>query len=106
MRSIRSAGLAGRRAEVARTSSAGVPRSSDEAAASSRAAKASRTVPSSGCTDSSTRSNTAKPTGRVSMRRSTGGPPRDGRWGGEGSALSWPLPVARRRNTSTSYSEV
>ena len=69
------------------------------------------TAQSVGCTVSSSWSNTAKPTGLVSMRRSTGGPARlSGEAASPGcpASASGPPPcaVASRRNTSRSYWEV
>lgn len=117
-RSIRSAGLVGRRdpgAGPVRMSRACVsvvaPSSAAGAgcvAVSRRAAKASRTVQSPGCTDSSTWSKTANPTGLVSMRRSTGGPARRG----GASPVRLGISVVShwvalsRRNTMTSYWDV
>ena len=60
MRSIRSAGLVGSRAR-------GRAPSPPTACCARRCAKKSRTAQSAGCTVSSTRSNTAKPTGLVSI---------------------------------------
>ena len=68
MRSIRSAGLVGRRSGPPRPAARRSPRpSAPWTICVRRAAKYSRTWQSVGCTLSSTRSNTAKPTGLVSI---------------------------------------
>ncbi len=73
---------------------------------SSRATNVSRTVHPAGCTDSSTRSNTTKPTGVVSMRGSSA--PDDGAGSCDASrrTVGAPPGAASRRNTSKSYCEV
>ena len=67
MRSIRSAGLGGR-------CDAGAAGGGGGGGQQARRRSGRAPAQPAGCTVSSTRSNTAKPTGLVSMRRSTGGP--------------------------------
>ena len=95
MRSMRSGVLVGRRTPMRESGPA--------AMAARRVAKCSRTAQSAGCTVSSTRSKTAKPTGLVSMPRSAlralAMVPR----ASSTKSASVPAPAARRRNTSRSY---
>ena len=77
-----------------------------EIADSEAEAKNSRTWQSVGCTVSSTRSNSAKPTGLVSMASSAARAVLSVPWLSSRNINALPSPAARRRNTSMSYHEV
>ncbi len=97
IRSIRSAGLFGMRPPA---------RLSLPAWICSRCTKKSRTWQSVGCTVTSTRSNTAKPTGLVSIAASAARAEASVPRFSSMKRRSVPAPAARRRNTSRSYSDV
>jgi len=96
MRSIRSAALGGNRL-------APLPVT---VICASFVAKKSRTRQSAGCTVSSTRSNTAKPTGLVSMAASAWRAVATVPCSSSRNRPLLPGAAARRRNTSRSYHEV
>ena len=107
IRSIKSAGLVGRRKAPPRTSGRGSLRRSRPASGTCticirRVAKNSRTTQSVGCTVSSTRSKTAKPTGLVSIASSACLAVESVPRSSSTNIALLPAPAARRRKTSMS----